>query len=106
MVSGTRTPEYSVFQDYYATISTTLTELVTPNDLANRLYAAHLIGVNFKRKANKNILDERDRIETLLTAVHNQIGLNYTAYQKFIDILCDYEQLEELLKSLKSKLSH
>jgi len=77
---------------------------VAPNDLANKLYSAKLIGWNLKRQANRNIVDEAERIGKLLSAVHNQIELNCTIYHKFIEILEDYSQLEEVLKSLKSKL--
>ena len=101
---GNRTPEYVVFQENYESISSTLRDLVAPNDLANKLYSAKLIGWNLKRQANRNIVDEAEHIDKLLGAVHNQIMLNCTVYQKFIEILENYSELEELLKSLKSKL--
>ena len=93
-----------MFQENYDKISSTLIDLVAPNDLANKLYSAKLIGWNLKRQANRSIVDEAEHIGKLLSAVHNQIELNCTVYQKFIEILEDYSQLEELLKSLKSKL--
>ena len=101
---GKQTPEYVVFQENYDKISSTLIDLVAPNDLANKLYSAKLIGWNLKRQANRSMVDEAEQIGKLLSAVHNQIELNCTVYQKFIEILEDYSQLEELLKSLKSKL--
>ena len=93
-----------MFQENYEKVSSTLINLVAPNDLANKLYSAKLVGKALKRQANKDIVDEDKRINNLLCAVHSQIELNCTAYQKFIKILEDYSQLEELLKSLKSKL--
>ena len=93
-----------MFQENYDKISSTLIDLVAPNDLANKLYSAKLIGGNPKRQANRNIVDEAERMGKLLSAVHNQIELNCTAFQKFIRILEDYSELEELLKNLKSKL--
>jgi len=93
-----------VFLENYDKISSTLINLVAPNDLANKLYSAKLIGWNLKRQANRNIVDEAERIGKLLSAVHNQIELNCTAFQKFIKILEDYSELEELLKLLNCKL--
>ena len=93
-----------MFQENYDKISSTLIDLVAPNDLANRLYSAKLIGGYLKRQANRKNDDEAECIDKLLNAVHNQIELSCTAFQKFINILEDYSELEELLKLLKSKL--
>ena len=103
LFSGKQTPEYRKIQDNYATLSKTLTCHVLPNDLANKLFAAHLIGEGLKWKANSDNVDDAVRINCLLTAVHAQIELNCTVFQKFVEILQSYVQLEELLKLLMSK---
>ena len=73
-------------------------------DLANKLFAAQLIVEGVKSRANNANLGKKERINNLLSAVHNQIELNPTVYQKFIEILEGRSQLEELLKHLRSKL--
>ena len=104
LMSGKQTPEYSKVQENYAMLSKTLANLVPPNDLANKLFAAHLIGEDLKQQASNDNVNKTARIDNLLAAVHNQIELNCTVFQKFIEILQDYDQLEELLKLLRSKL--
>ena len=101
LVSGKHSPEYNVFQENYGKLSMIMLDLVPPNDLANKLYAAQLIGENLKQETNR---DEAKRIDKLLNAVHSQIECNYTAFQKLIEVLEEYMQLEELLKLLRSKL--
>lgn len=104
LVSGKQTQEYNKIQENCAILSRTLANHVPPNDLANKLFAAQLIGEDLKRQANRGNVDEVVRIDNLLAAVHNQIELNCTVFQKFIEILQDYDQLEELLKLLMNKL--
>jgi len=103
MASGKRTPEYRKIQDNYANICSTLIDLVPPGDLGNRLFQAKLIGKELKRVANKGILDEGERINKLLAAVHNQIELNPANFYEFIKILEEYPELKELLKDLRCK---
>lgn len=104
LVSGKQTQEYNKIQENCAILSRTLANHVPPNDLANELFAAQLIGEDLKRQANRGSVDEVVWIDNLLAAVHNQIELNCTVFQKFIEILRDYDQLEELLKLLMNKL--
>ena len=103
MASGKRTAEYRKIQDNYAKICSTLTEHVSPGDLASKLFTAKLVGNELKRFANKEIRDEEERINRLVGAVHNQIELNLDNFYSFIKILKEYAQLEELLKLLKCK---
>ena len=103
MASGKQTREYEKIQDNYATLSSTLTDQVPPADLGNKLFQAHLIGGDLKRAANKELADEAVRVNKLLSAVHNQIELNSQNFYKFIKILKDYKQLEELMKLLECK---
>ena len=103
MASGKRTPEYRKIQDNYANICSTLTDHVPPGDLGNKLFQAKLIGKELKRAAARAIVDEEERINKLLAAVHNQIELNSFNFYKFIEILEDYTELEELLKELRCK---
>ena len=103
MASGTRTPEYRKIQDNYANICSTLTAHVLQGDLANKLFTAKLIGNELKRAAGWGIVDEGERINKLLAAVHNQIKLNSSNFYKFIAILEEYTELEELLKELRCK---
>lgn len=103
MASGKRTPEYRKIQDNYAKICSTLTDHVSPGDLGNKLFSAKLIGKELKRAAARAIVDEEERINKLLAAVHNQIELKSANFYKFIEILEDYTELEELLKELRCK---
>jgi len=103
-MSGKRTPEYIKFQKNMAILSRTLNTHISPGDLANELSAAQLIGKDLRSRANYVYLPKDARISDLLSAVDNQIELNPTVYQKFIEILEGYSQLEELLKHLRSKL--
>ena len=103
MASGKQTREYKKIQDNYATLSSTLTDHVSPGDLGNKLFQAHLIGRDLKRAANKELTDEAVRINKLLAAVHNQIELNSENFYKFIKILEDYKQLKDLMKLLECK---
>ena len=103
MASGKQTREYKKIQENYATLSSTLTDQVPPGDLGNKLFQAHLIGGDLKRAANKELTDEAVRVNKLLSAVHNQIELNSQNFYKFIKILKDYKQLEELMKLLECK---
>ena len=103
MASGKQTREYKKIQDNYATLSSTLTDHVSPGDLGNKLFEAHLIGGDLKRAANKEHTDEAVRINKLLAAVHNQIELNLENFYTFIKILEDYEQLKDLMKLLECK---
>ena len=100
---GKQTREYKKIQDNYATLSSTLTDQVSPGDLGNKLFEAHLIGVDLRRAANYELTDEAVRINKLLAAVHNQIELNSENFHKFIKILEDYKQLEHLMKLLECK---
>jgi len=103
-MSGKQTPEYKRIQENYDKLSSTLTHHVPPRDLANKLFTAQLIGENLMQQANRDIVDEAVRINSLLAAVLNQIELNCNTFHKFINILEDYDQLKELLKLLKSEL--
>ena len=103
-MSGKRTPEYIKFQKNYATLSRTLAKHLSPDELANELFAAQLFVEDLKSQANYACLDKTVRINDLLSAVHNQIELNPGVYQKFIEILEGYSESEELLKLLNCKL--
>jgi len=103
MASGKRTPEYRKIQDNYAKICSTLTDHVSPGDLGNKLFQDKLIGKELKRAAARAIVDEEERINKLLAAVHNQIELKSANFYKFIEILEEYVELEELLKELRCK---
>jgi len=103
MASGKRTPEYRKIQDNYANICSTLTDHVPPGDLGNKLFSVSLIGDETKRAANREIVDEGQRINKLLAAVHSQIELNSSNFNKFIKILEEYTELKELLKKLRCK---
>ena len=103
MGGGKQTREYKKIQDNYATLSSTLTDQVSPGDLENKQFEAHLIGGDLKHAANKELTDEAVRINKLLAAVHNQIELNSENFYKFIKILEDYKQLGELVKLLECK---
>ena len=103
MASGKRTPEYRKIQDNYANICSTLTDHVPPGDLGNKLFQAKLIGKELKRAAARAIVDEEERINKLLAAVHNQIELKSANFYTFIEILEEYTELEELLKDLRCK---
>ena len=72
-------------------------------DLANKLFAAQLIVEGVKSRANNANLGKKERINNLLSAVHDQIQVNPGVYQKFIEILEGYSELEELLKLLNCK---
>ena len=102
--SGKKTREWIKIQKNYHTLSKTLEKHLSPGELANELFAAQLIGENLRSRANHVHPYNDVRIDNLLAAVHNQIELNPTVYQKFIEILEGYSQLEELLKHLRSKL--
>ena len=82
-------------------LSKTLINHVPPSDLASKLFAANLIGGELNRKANREIVDEAERINSLLAAVHNQIELYRYNFQKFITILKGYRPLTELIKRLE-----
>ena len=101
MASGKQTQEYKKIQDNYATLSRTLTNQVSPGDLGNQLFQAHLIGGDFQLAANNEATCQATRINKLLAAVHNQIELNSENFYKFIKILKDYKQLEDLIKLLE-----
>ena len=103
MASGKHTPEYKKIQDNYATLSTTLINQVSPGDLGNKLFEAHLIGEDLRRAANKEHTDQAVQINQLLAAVHNQIELNSENFYTFIKILKDYKQLKDLMKLLECK---
>ena len=104
LMSGKQTLEYKKIQENYDKLSSTFARHVLPGDLANKLFAAHLIGEELKQESNREIVGETTRINNLLAAVHNQIELNCKTFQKFIKILEDYDQLTELLKLLMGKL--
>lgn len=101
---GKTTPEYIKIRENYDVLSTTLAVQVSPNDLANKLYGAQLIGEDLKRQANDEHVDCTERIGKMLAAVHNQIDLDCTMFQRFIEKLKEYTQLEGLLNRLRSKL--
>ena len=103
MASGKQPPEYRKIQDKYADLCNTLTDHVPPGDLANKLFQAKLIGKELQRTAAREIVDEKERINKLLAAVHNQIELKSANFYKFIKILEEYTELEELLKDLRCK---
>ena len=99
--NGKQTPEYRKFQNNFDMLSKTLINHVPPSDLASKLFAANLIGGELNRKANREIVDEAERINSLLAAVHNQIELYRYNFQKFITILKGYRPLTELIKRLE-----
>ena len=103
MASDKRTPEYRKIQDNYANICSTLTAHVPPGDLGNKLFSVRLIGNELKRAAGRGIVDEEERINKLLAAVTDQIELNPANFYKFIEILEEYTELEEVLKKLRCK---
>ena len=104
LVSGKHTREYINIQKTYDLLSRTLVCHVPPNGLANKLFAARLIGEDLRQESNRENIGVTTRINNLLAAMHNQIELNCSVFQKFIEILQNYDQLEEILKILMGKL--
>ena len=100
-VDGKQTSEYKKFQNNFDKLLKVLINHVPPGDLASKLFAANFIGDELKRKSNREIADEAERINKLLAAVHNQIELNKDQFLKFIIILKEYPQLTELIKLLE-----
>ena len=103
MASGKRTPEYHKIQHNYANIRSTLTNLVPPEDLGNKLFAAALVGHEVRLTTYRLSISEQKKIDILLAAVTDQIELNPANFYKFIKILEEYMVLEELLKTLRCK---
>ena len=74
-----------------------------PGQLAVQLYSKKLIGPDILREAQKQVVEEREKIVKLLSAVEEQIVVSpATNFREFLDVLQNEPSLQLLSTRLKN----
>ena len=94
--------EYRAFQKCFADFAGA-SGILTPAWLADQLFSKGLIGPELRREAQKQAIEERSKIERLLSAVEDQIVASPTTkFREFLGIL----QSEPSLQNLATRLGN
>ena len=92
--------ERRAFQKSFAFLADGITD---PGRLAIQLYSRELIGPDIRTEAQKPAIEERVKIEGLLSAVENQIVASPTTkFRDFLDVLQSEPSLQHLATRLES----
>ena len=92
--------EYRAFQKCFLLLAEGITD---PGRLAVQLFSKELIGPDLRRETQKQAIEERVKIERLLSAVEDQIVASPTTkFQEFLNVL----QNEPSLQHLATKLAN
>ena len=77
--------------------------IVDPGRLAIQLYSEVLIGPDLRTEAQKSAIEERVKIEKLLSAVEAQIAASpATKFRDFLDVLKNEPSLQHLATRLEN----
>ena len=92
--------EYRAFQKCFAVLADGITD---PGRLAIQLYSRELIGSDVRTDAQKQAIEERVKIEKLLSAVEDQILASPTTkFREFLDVLQNEPSLQHLATRLEN----
>ena len=94
---GTMDTETGVLRMYYPQ----LRETVNPSDIAAHLYANGLINDNERADADNKMHNEGDRMDRLLPALHDAIGIDEKNFYIFMDILERFDTYKLLVQSMR-----
>ena len=98
---GKETTQYKKVAAKYDLIIRTLSKTVSAETLAGKFYAKLLIGDDICSKARVAGVAE-DKIRPVIDAVLSKIELNPAVYDKFIQILKEFQDLEDLIECIES----
>ena len=88
--------EYRAFQKCFADLAGA-SGILIPAWLADQLFSKKLIGPDLRREAQKQTIEERVKIEKLLSAVEGQITASpATKFREFLDVLQSEPSLQSL----------
>ena len=92
--------ERRAFQKCFAALADGVTD---PGRLAIQLYSRELIGPDLRTEAQKQAIEERVKIERLLSAVEDQILASPTTkFREFLDVLQNEPSLQHLATRLEN----
>ena len=92
--------ERRAFQKCFAALADGVTD---PGRLAIQLYSRELIGPGLRTEAQKQAIEERVKIEKLLSAVEDQIVASPTTkFREFLDVLQNEPSLQHLATRLEN----
>lgn len=96
--------ECHAFQKCFADLACAATSgILNPGWLAVQLYSRELIGSDLRTEAQNQVVDERVKVEKLLSAVEYQIMASpATRFREFLDILQNEPSLQDLAMKLKN----
>ena len=98
--SKRESPEYRAYQRCFSLLADGITD---PGRLAIQLFSKELIGPELRTEAQKQVIEERVKIERLLAAVENQIVTSpATNFREFLDVLQNEPSLQHLAARLES----
>ena len=94
--------EYRAFQKCFADF-VGASGILTPAWLADQLFSKEMIGPELRREAQKQAIEERSKIERLLSAVEGQIMTSPTTkFREFLGILQSEPSLQHLATRLEN----
>ena len=94
--------EYRAFQKCFADFAGA-SGILNPAWLADQLFSKELIGPELRREAQKQAIEERSKIERLLSAVEGQIMTSPTTkFREFLGILQNEPSLQNLATRLEN----
>ena len=92
--------ECHAFQKCFSVLADGITD---PGWLAIQLYSKELIGSDIRTEAQKQVIEERVKIEKLLSAVEKHILVSpATKFREFLDVLQSEPSLQHLARRLES----
>lgn len=77
---------------------------VSPERLADRLRRENLIGDDIKERASTTTIAKSDRIRPMVDAVISRVKLNVAKHAKFISVLKQFQDLEDLIQFIEKPL--
>ena len=99
-MSKRESTEYRAFQKCFSVLADGITD---PGRLAIQLYSRELIGTDLRTEAQKQAIEERVKIERLLSAVEDQIVASPpSTFKQFLDVLQNEPSLQHLAARLES----
>ena len=100
-MSGTQTPEYQKLQGNFNTVISHLGDILSAEDLADKLFANGLITNGTREEASLSTVANTRKIRALIVAVLAQVQFDPTKYKMFVTVLSTISGAEHMADFLK-----
>ena len=98
---STRSPEYQKLQEKFDTVIRHLGDILSAEDLADKLFSNKLITKGKLEEASLSTVTNTNRMRTLIVAVLGQVHIDPTNYHKFVTLVSSISGAEHMAKLLR-----